>query len=142
MIETDDDHLMMIEPKDAPEAEIDDEITEMARKVLASCEKVKPTKGFRVCTGLGCREISDSCTHVTPGGLRTNSLLVHYVARHRTEVPRTEIAKLIIEAGGLKESEVDGQGRVRLIKALQRHLVDMRDKAKEARGEDGGPGLP
>ena len=59
-----DKFVMMIEPKGLASTPVEDEITELARTVLALARP------------------------------ETNSLLVHYIAEHRMEVPPLEIKKL------------------------------------------------
>jgi hypothetical protein len=73
----DDRHLLMIEPAGA----------------LTRADKVHPTRGHHGCTGRGCRAVSDNVTHLVDG-YATNSLAVHYLAHHRDEVPRGELAKV------------------------------------------------
>lgn len=92
MIAIDDRHLMMIEPTGPPTLPVDDDVTAAARRVLAATVPGKRWRGWHTCS---CGERSDSCDHVLPDGTITNSLLVHYVDRHRADVPRDEIAKLL-----------------------------------------------
>lgn len=115
MIQLDDKHFMMIEPGSVsrdvaqdPEAReaikklakseaINDEMTSMAIRVMARAV-IKPGyayKGFHICS---CGELSDNHDWVMPDGRITNSLVVHYVQCHRSEIPRSEIAKLLCYA--------------------------------------------
>ena len=73
-----------------------DDLSEKAAAVLRACKSTGVHyKGHHRCS---CGATSDSTEHITPNGLITNSLLHHYVACHRDQVPRTEIAKLLCEA--------------------------------------------
>jgi len=95
MISDDDKHLMMIEPQGNCEPAIDDEITDMAIAVHKSVvfgDRV--TKGFHVCK---CGAVSDNQIWTLPSGRVTNSLMVHYIKHHRSEVPESEIMKLRAE---------------------------------------------
>jgi len=92
MKKIDDDHLMMIEPVSAATDSIDDEITKKAKSVLELCTKGLSWRGVHRCF---CGELSDNVDHITLNGLKTNSLLVHYVEFHRDEVPQSEIDKLL-----------------------------------------------
>ena len=71
---------------------LEDVITDLARRVWsrASAEPNLFYKGFHTCR---CGKTSDN-REWTVFGLKTNSLLVHYVACHRADVPREELMKL------------------------------------------------
>jgi hypothetical protein len=103
MIVTTPDHLLFFEPTGAPTAPIVDHYT---RRVTAAWRaRVDGRDRFRgqhFCTGRGCTATSGNGTHKA-GGLETNSLCIHYVACHRSEVPAEELAKIL----ALPTSEVD-----------------------------------
>lgn len=93
MIATDDRHLMMIEPKDDSCVVLDDELTQNAVKAFSKAiQSVKRYRGFHTCV---CGRTSDNGDWIMPDGRITNSLLVHYVAYHRGEVPQEEIDKMM-----------------------------------------------
>lgn len=100
MINLSDGYLMMIEPKkgaESPvtESPINDHITRKAKEVWPKClHSTISYRGFHVCK---CGAISDNRDWYTPSGRITNSLLVHYVQMHRSEVPQSEIDKLLSE---------------------------------------------
>lgn len=95
MIRTDDDSLMMIEPEYHGDVDsINDELTQIAIDVFNKCKTGNAYKGCHKCK---CGKYSDNYDYYTPKGLLTNSLLVHYVQHHRDEIPRSEIAKLLLE---------------------------------------------
>ena len=52
------------------------------------------TKGFHHCTGCGGNIHSASQDIVLPNGLITNTLAVHYVAKHRSELSSEDITKI------------------------------------------------
>lgn len=94
MIGTGSGYLLMIEPVGAPSEPIVDDVTRAAMAALAAAKAASRTRGWHSCTGRGCRASSDS-TIWKIAGVETNSLVVHYVARHRDEVPQVEIDKLM-----------------------------------------------
>ncbi len=94
MVIKDNEHLMMIEPKLKPKHDIQDGATEKARAIAEACTTQHPTRGVHRCI---CGFVSDNRQHVTPNGLITNSLLVHYVQHHRDEIPQAELTKLFRE---------------------------------------------
>ena len=89
----DDKHLMMIEPKRKKSVfPKNDKYTEMAEKIYANTyTRGSGYKGYHHCK---CGKMSDSHDHYTAGGRITNSLLVHYVRYHRSEIPQSELDKL------------------------------------------------
>lgn len=101
MIRTDDKALLFIEPQaPASEQPVFDDIT-LGGVLLLAMAKEGPGryKGFHVCS---CGVSSGSCDLFVPGPgypalhnpVLVNTLLVHYLAWHRAEVPREELAKL------------------------------------------------
>lgn len=86
-----DDYLMMIEPKRDSTPPIDDDISALAQKVWSLARKGHSYRGVHTCF---CGMRSDNYQWILPGGIITNSLLVHYVVYHRSEVPQSEIDKL------------------------------------------------
>lgn len=91
MIRLDNDHLLMIEPKLLETDPIDDELTTLAKKVFITA---KTTTSWRGSHGCICGVRSDCFTWVLPSGLVTNSLMVHYIESHRSEIPLDELRKL------------------------------------------------
>ena len=94
VINTDDDHLMFIEPtsKTAEEA-IYDDFTELAVAVLEQASPGKDGERWRGVHTCACGVRSDNIPWRIDGVL-TNSLLPHYVREHRSEVPPEELEKL------------------------------------------------
>lgn len=91
MINTDNKYIMMIEPKSKKkEAPIDDNYTLAANSLLNKASSGAFYKGWHTCA---CGEHSGSCD-LKVGGKITNSLLVHYVREHRSEVPESELIKI------------------------------------------------
>lgn len=101
MIDQSDKYLLMIEPQLKPTKPIDDELSALAERVWLSSEPGARRRGFHRCS---CGAHSDNAEHVLPGGVITNSLMLHYVLCHRAEIPESEITKLRrIGAALLKE---------------------------------------
>jgi len=48
-------------------------------------------RGFHLCS---CGAKSSNCDYTLPGGDKTNSLCVHYLAFHRNEVPISQLEKV------------------------------------------------
>lgn len=92
MIATDDKHLLMIEPQHEVSAEaVQDWATAKMAVLLASAKNGTAYLGMHTCT---CGKRSGTCDLVLPDGTVTNSLALHYLERHRDEVPQAELAKL------------------------------------------------
>jgi hypothetical protein len=95
MIQIDDKHILMIEPSSAPTAPVVDDIT---RKMSAAWRgRVTGRiayRGWHDCTGVGCTASSDNRDHDVRG-LETNSLCIHYVARHRADVPQSMLDTIV-----------------------------------------------
>ncbi len=91
MIAIDDEHLLMIEPENAATDPLGDDLTELARRVFATCKPGTRWRGWHTCV---CGIRSGSTDLVLPDGTVTNSLMVHYVDCHRDEVPESELKKL------------------------------------------------
>lgn len=87
--------LLMIEPEGGIEAPVDDEYTVMAMEVFATAKKTLYYRGMHHCV---CGQRSDNVRWVFEiegiGEVETNSLMIHYVRDHRSEVPETELQKL------------------------------------------------
>lgn len=96
----DDQHLLMIEPNCPRSAEpIIDDITRKITAAWRSRETRRRFRGWHDCTGRGCTASSDNGEHFVLGR-ETHSLCVHYVARHRDDVPQAmldEIAEWNVE---------------------------------------------
>src|SRR5580765_5304646 len=95
MINLDANHLLFIEPAGAPSAT--PTIDEITRKLAGAWRARKRSDymwcGFHDCTGKGCDVRSDPFDYWVDQ-LKTNSLALHYVAFHRSEVPAGELAKI------------------------------------------------
>lgn len=87
--------IMMIEPRGkASQEPIIDEAT---RKMTAAWRKAKHSeygyRGFHVCV---CNAYSDNKDHwVGENELLTNSLAIHYLAFHRSDIPDSELEKVM-----------------------------------------------
>lgn len=90
----DNEGFVFVEPKLATVPVIDD-ITRRATALWRACKTGEGRyRGSHGCTGKGCAASSDNADHTTPDGRATTSLLVHYVACHRAEVPAQDLAYL------------------------------------------------
>jgi len=93
MIRTDDNHLLMIEPK-SESVPIQDVWTRRAMRLLFMLKKGKQWRGMHSCI---CGATSEPFDLITPQGRITNSLLAHYVECHRSDITHPELAKLYAE---------------------------------------------
>ena len=94
------DGLLMIEPKLPPGQPVDDPLTTLAELVFACADPGSVGSRWRGTHRCVCGVRSDNGDwHV--GGLLTNSLMVHYMRDHRSEVPANEIAKIFDVASRL-----------------------------------------
>src|ERR1044071_1217212 len=95
MIDLDTNHLLFIEPAGAPSAM--PTVDEITRKFAGAWRGRKTSDyaygGYHECTGEGCDARSDPFDHWVDL-LETNSLALHYLAFHRSEVPAGELAKI------------------------------------------------
>ncbi len=107
MVCTDDKHILFIEPQEFPSAEpvIGVTVRRMAA-ILAKATGTGPVyMGVHHCK---CGAESDNQDFELPDGSITNSLAVHYLAYHRHEIPREELAKVVImfvACGSISEQE-------------------------------------
>lgn len=93
MIKKQSNQLLFVNPKEAAsETPVMDALTKKMRRLLRSGSDGPYYKGTHECTGCGLR--SRNCDTILPDGTVTNSLAVHYLARHRDEVPKEELEKL------------------------------------------------
>lgn len=87
--------FLMIEPRGRVEPEVLDDLTIKVSDAWAkSRASLHGYRGFHRCS---CGATSDNRDHyVMVGGveLKTNSLCVHYISRHRSEVPEEEMEKV------------------------------------------------
>lgn len=92
MIKIDSGHFMYVEPTGAASVPIVDDLT---RKATALLRAFTPSdhsyRGVHGCTGRGCRATSDNRDYTTPDGRETHSLVVHYVACHRADLPAADL---------------------------------------------------
>lgn len=93
MIQTDDNHVLFIEPRlPAATEPLKDTLTENMREAM---EHSRPSDyvyfGLHKCV---CGAMSDASDWILPTGQTTNSLAVHYLEYHRDEVPKAELEKV------------------------------------------------
>ena len=97
MIKNDSSSILFIEPKQPATPPLVDDVT---RKMTAAWRARDTSgigyRGVHDCTGARCLAMSDNRDHyVGPQHLETNSLCIHYVACHRSEVPREMLAAIL-----------------------------------------------
>lgn len=97
MIKNDKKYLLFIEPQSRKmEDDINDELTVFAQHLNDTMQSRNDyTKGWHSCA-CGKAHSTNVTYHVSVAGEKmiTNSLLVHYVKNHRSEVPEEELKKL------------------------------------------------
>jgi len=88
-------HLLFIEPKGKVwETPVNDNLTRMMNWLLRKKATHGPYfKGWHTCA---CGVKSANYDLYLPDGTMTNSLAVHYLKHHRSEVPKRELVKLIL----------------------------------------------
>lgn len=87
--------LLMIEPRNPSEPPIEDRFTDLAREAWE--RRVASRHSYRGWHTCACGACSDNREWWVDGRL-TNSLMVHYVREHRSEVPPEELAKLEVHS--------------------------------------------
>lgn len=94
---TDDKHFMFIEPKSKKmEDDVNDDLTKFAEYLQ---KNMKPnndkSRGWHTCSCKKASSESETFSVSLSGKkLKTNSLLLHYVKNHRSEIPELELEKL------------------------------------------------
>lgn len=85
--------LLFIEPKRAKSNEpVLDYLTELVENAFKLAKPCGPYwKGVHTCV---CGEHSTNHNYLLPNGWQTNSLAVHYMKYHRSEIPKQEIQKV------------------------------------------------
>lgn len=78
-----------VENAPSPDPLIDAHTRKMAG-LLNVARETSQSHGWFTCQ---CGAISTSADYILPGGFITNSLCVHYLAYHRSEIPREEMNK-------------------------------------------------
>ena len=95
MISNNKQHLLYVEPNGDPIAPIIDELTRKMTAAFRLAPDDGPAyRGFHQCTGGDCEATSSNREHVLPNGMQTNSLCIHYLACHRSEIPQSELNKV------------------------------------------------
>jgi hypothetical protein len=71
-------------------------LDQLTRKMAAAFRKavVDPRHRFYGLHRCVCGALSTNVDYVLPDGRHTNSLCVHYVAHHRSEIPRDQLARI------------------------------------------------
>lgn len=94
MIVTEDSHVLFIEPPSLPSPEpVIDSLTRKMTAAFRQTQGIDATKGWHSCS---CGAASSNVTHMLPDGRATNSLCIHYLAYHREDIPRAELAKVVM----------------------------------------------
>jgi hypothetical protein len=119
-----DEGLLFIEPSEvASTTPVIDEIT---RKMCAAFRKARPDDsvyaGVHECM---CGAHSTSSNFHLPSGDLTNSLCVHYVAHHRSEVPPDQLARIAALAFGEDRPNEQELQSPELVRARIRTWVEM-----------------
>src|SRR5262245_32436815 len=78
-------------------------IDPLTRKLCAALRKATWKGGYRGRHECICGALSSTTDHYLPNGVLTNSLCVHYLAHHRSEVPPGELLRV----GALDWGEVE-----------------------------------
>jgi hypothetical protein len=85
-------YILFIEPKgEILEKEVRDHVTRKFRKLLLKARDGIRYKGWHDCA---CGAKSVHYDLILPDGTVTNSLAMHYLRHHRSEVPASELIKI------------------------------------------------
>lgn len=90
--------ILMIEPENPPSREpVIDELTRIMATALRNAKAGdKAWRGFHTCSCGAHSSNRDHFVTTTDGRrLKTNSLAVHYLAYHRHDVPKEDLAKVL-----------------------------------------------
>ena len=95
MIIDDNNHLLYIEHKSqAPEPAIYDNLTFKMIQSFTAADPPSQEERWRGRHTCACGMKSDNCDYTLPNGMKVNSLCIHYLVHHRSEVPEAEIKKV------------------------------------------------
>src|SRR5262245_66240633 len=101
--------LLFIEPSQA--ASPSPVIDEITRRMCAAFRKARHSGHWCGVHECMCGEQSTACDYRLPNGDLTNSLCVHYLAHHRSEVPPEQLARIsAFRFGKAKPKEQELQG--------------------------------
>jgi len=84
--------ILYVEPSAATSAE--PVIDELTRKMVAAYRKGQSGTRWRGWHTCACGAHSDNTDYTLPNGEQTNSLCVHYLAFHRSEVTEAQLRKV------------------------------------------------
>lgn len=84
--------ILYIEPSRATSGE--PTIDALTRKMTAAFRLGKPGMSYRGWHQCACGAHSSNCDYSLPNGEMTNSLCVHYLAYHRSEVSELQLEKV------------------------------------------------
>ena len=92
MINLDDNHVLFIEPKKPKSTfPVNDELTAKMREAMSRAKEGTVYRGWHYCI---CKTRSNHSDWILESGQITNSLAVHYLEYHRSEVPESEVEKV------------------------------------------------
>jgi hypothetical protein len=91
-------------------------IDQYTRKMTAAVRRALPPMGhYMGVHQCACGAVSTSFDYFLPNGQQTNSLCVHYLACHRSEVPDSEIEKVAaLDCGEADPTGEELRGRIAL----------------------------
>lgn len=122
-------YFLFIEPKNKKiEPDLNDDITHYFSKIFEKAKQIpgSATKGFHLCA---CKAHSDNVNYnINIGGKTyvTNSLALHYIKNHRTEVPQIylDIILSAMKKNNIKEIDIDNN----FLEIERKFLVDEKNK--------------
>ena len=113
--------LLYIEPRRSASAV--PSIDRVTRRMCAAFRQGRPGEAYRGVHECICGAISECCDYQLPNGEMTNSLCMHYLAHHRSEVPPEQIARISEFAfGETKPSEQELQGPALVLARIRKSV--------------------
>lgn len=99
--------LLQIEPTRAASGRpLVDDYTRAMASLLNGAKNGSGWRGWHTCK---CGANSGCCDLVLSDGSTTNSLAVHYLAKHRAEVPQAQLARVLALAGDARAEPTEAQ---------------------------------
>jgi hypothetical protein len=89
-------------------------IDEATKKMTAALRQGVPGARWRGVHQCACGAHSSNCDYTLPNGEQTNSLSIHYLAYHRSDVPKKQLEKVLqLECGEAEPTNEEMGGSIK-----------------------------
>jgi len=101
-------------------------LDDITTKIAVAFSKAKVTRRWKGLYRCKCGTLSSSCDYKLPNGEQINSLCVHYLAYHRSEVSPSDLARI----ERIRSTRISRTRLLELIKTPPRQLLLIPKKRK------------